>query len=120
MQDAGLVPGGFERNGNWAETPSATYDKTRFPRGLKPVADAAHVRRTIIAGPWVAFVQERQQQSCGQDVGLKLLIWHEPERVLANTTLVRRTMIAGIWVVAFPKSVSSDRANRPTRGRSGC
>ena len=38
-----MVPGGFERNGNWAETPSATYDKTRFPRGLKPVADAAHV-----------------------------------------------------------------------------
>ena len=89
------MPGGFERNGNWAETPSATYDKTRFPRGLKPVADAAHVRRTIIAGPWVAFFHERQQQSCGQDVGLKLLIWHEPERVLANTTLVRRTMIAG-------------------------
>ena len=87
VQDAGLVPGGFEHNGNWAETPSATYDKPRFPRGLKPVADAAHVRRTIIAGPWVAFFQERQQQSCGQDVGLKLLIWHEPERVLANTTL---------------------------------
>ena len=56
--DAGWSRGGFaEGMGNWDPEP------TRFPRGLKPVADKVH------------------------EAGLKFLVWFEPERVMPKTWL---------------------------------
>jgi len=45
--------------GNW------TVRKDRFPRGLKPIADAAH------------------------EAGMKFVLWLEPERVVAGTAIAR-------------------------------
>jgi alpha-galactosidase len=50
--------------GNWARgVGNFLPDRERFPRGLKPVADAAH------------------------EAGLKFLLWFEPERVMPGTFL---------------------------------
>lgn len=50
--------------GNWARTVGTwTPSAQRFPRGLKPVADAAHAH------------------------GLRFLLWFEPERVMRGTWL---------------------------------
>ena len=56
--DAGWSEGGFPLGmGTW------TPDPVRFPNGLKPVADAAH------------------------KVGMRFLLWFEPERVMPGTWL---------------------------------
>jgi alpha-galactosidase len=51
--------GGWPRVGTWE------VDRTRFPRGLRPVTDHAHEK------------------------GLKTLVWFEPERVAAGTWLTQ-------------------------------
>ena len=85
--DAGLIPGGFEHNGNWQASPNITYDQKRFPNGLKPVADAVHA------------------------VGLKLLIWHEPERVLTKTTLAQLFPTWMLSSAADPNTLLLDLSN---------
>jgi alpha-galactosidase len=63
--DAGWYTGsgGPDFNGgNWANSVGNwTVDTTRFPRGLKPLSDAAH------------------------KVGSKFMVWFEPERVMAGS-----------------------------------
>ena len=62
--DAGWYTGAanFEEGQTWANTVGNwTVDKTRFPRGLKPIADEAH------------------------KVGAKFMVWFEPERVIEGT-----------------------------------
>lgn len=50
------------KGGNWANSVGNwTIDTTRFPRGLKPLSDAAH------------------------KIGSKFMVWFEPERVIAGT-----------------------------------
>lgn len=54
-------------DGNWARgVGNFEADPARFPRGLKPVADAAH------------------------GAGMKFLLWFEPERVMPGTFLYER------------------------------
>ncbi len=70
--DAGWYTGcgSWHRNvGNW------TVDTTRFPNGLKPVADAAH------------------------RVGAKFMVWFEPERVYRNTQLAKEH---SEWILTGP------------------
>ena len=58
--DAGWMPGGFPNGaGNWLPRPED------FPRGLKPVGETCH------------------------KMGLRFLLWYEPERV-ANGTIIAR------------------------------
>ena len=58
--DAGWFEGNFPNGvGNWYPKPK------EFPNGLKPIGDAC------------------------EDMGLKFLLWYEPERVAANTQLAR-------------------------------
>jgi len=58
--DAAWFEGGFPNGvGNWFCTPG------RFPNGLKPLSDACH------------------------QMGLKLILWFEPERVAAGTQIAR-------------------------------
>lgn len=61
--DAGWYTGcGAEKGGEWyANVGNWTVDKTRFPNGLKPIADAVH------------------------KVGAKFMLWFEPERVRPGT-----------------------------------
>lgn len=62
--DAGWYTGAadYEIGQTWANTVGNwTVDKTRFPRGLKPVADEVH------------------------KVGAKFMVWFEPERVIEGT-----------------------------------
>jgi alpha-galactosidase len=58
--DAAWFEGGFPNGvGNWYCSPQ------KFPNGLKPVSDACH------------------------ELGLKFLLWFEPERVIAGTQIAR-------------------------------
>ncbi len=58
--DAAWFPGGFPNGvGNWFPKPEG------FPRGLRPLSDACHA------------------------LGLKFLLWFEPERVAAGTAIAR-------------------------------
>ena len=58
--DAAWFPGGFPNGvGNWFCSPQG------FPNGLKPLSDACH------------------------QMGLKLIVWFEPERVAAGTQIAR-------------------------------
>lgn len=58
--DAAWFPGGFPNGvGSWAA------DVARFPRGLKPIADAAHERK------------------------MRFVLWFEPERVAAGSEIAR-------------------------------
>jgi alpha-galactosidase len=58
--DAAWFPGGFPNGvGTWRADP------TRFPRGLKPVSDAAHER------------------------GMRFVLWFEPERVAQGSEIAR-------------------------------
>ena len=57
--DAGWYP----CKGDWGNTGTWEVDKTRFPRGFKPISDHAHSK------------------------GVKILVWFEPERVRADTWL---------------------------------
>jgi alpha-galactosidase len=58
--DAGWMPGGFPHGaGNWLPRPND------FPRGLKPVGEACH------------------------KLGLRFLLWYEPERVASGTIIAR-------------------------------
>ena len=57
--DAGWYP----IKNNWTTTGTWEVDKTRFPRGFKPISDHAHQH------------------------GMKVLVWFEPERVTADTWL---------------------------------
>lgn len=62
--DAGWYTGAanYENGQSWANTVGNwTVDKTRFPEGLKPIADEAH------------------------KVGAKFMVWFEPERVIRGT-----------------------------------
>ncbi|HUW60549.1 MAG TPA: alpha-galactosidase [Candidatus Bathyarchaeia archaeon] len=62
--------------GNWARgVGNFAPDPARFPRGLKPVADAAH------------------------EAGLKFLLWFEPERVMPGTFLYEQHPE---WLLAPP------------------
>jgi alpha-galactosidase len=63
--DAGWYTGcGMQKGGEWWENVGNwTVDKSRFPNGLKPVADAAH------------------------EVGAKFMVWFEPERVHKGTQI---------------------------------
>jgi alpha-galactosidase len=58
--DAGWMPGGFPKGaGNWFPRPED------FPRGLRPVGQACH------------------------QLGLRFLLWYEPERVASGTAIAR-------------------------------
>ncbi|MGC8669133.1 MAG: NPCBM/NEW2 domain-containing protein [Chthonomonadales bacterium] len=58
--DAAWFPGGFPNGvGNWYADPQ------RFPRGLKPIADAAHQH------------------------GMRFVVWFEPERVAAGSQIAK-------------------------------
>jgi alpha-galactosidase len=72
----GLVKGGqwHQNVGNW------TVEKTRFPNGLKPVADAVH------------------------QTGAKFMVWFEPERVMEGTQLFTEHPE---WLIKLPKSKNS-------------
>lgn len=66
--DAGWYTGAanYEEGQTWANTVGNwTVDKTRFPRGLKPIAEEAH------------------------KVGAKFMVWFEPERVIEGTQWAR-------------------------------
>ncbi len=66
--DAGWYSGAanFEQGQTWANTVGNwTVDTTRFPRGLKPIAEEAH------------------------KVGAKFMVWFEPERVIEGTQWAR-------------------------------
>ena len=64
--DAGWyeVDNGYNSNW-WSNVGSWVADKKRFPRGLKPLSDAAH------------------------SIGAKFLVWFEPERVYDGTILAK-------------------------------
>jgi alpha-galactosidase len=72
----GLVKGGqwHQNVGNW------TVEKTRFPNGLKPVADAVH------------------------QTGAKFMVWFEPERVVEGTQLYNEHPE---WLIKLPKKGNS-------------
>ncbi|MCL2814290.1 MAG: alpha-galactosidase [Oscillospiraceae bacterium] len=59
--DAGWYP----CEGNWGKTGTWEADKTRFPNGIKAVADMAHAK------------------------GMGLVLWFEPERVFKDSELYR-------------------------------
>jgi alpha-galactosidase len=65
--DAFYTRGGFPRGiGNYGFPLSRAVDPERFPRGLRPIGDAAH------------------------SAGMGFLLWFEPERVADSTYLARR------------------------------
>ena len=64
--DAGWYEGAGGPNGSWWNSVGSWYaDKERFPRGLKPLSDAAH------------------------SIGARLLVWFEPERVFDGSRLAK-------------------------------
>ena len=82
QMDAGWFVNGWPVTGTW------TPDPTRFPSGLKPVADAAHQH------------------------GLGYILWFEPERVMPDTELARTHPE---WLLA-PADLPSELAyQRPWR-----
>lgn len=58
-----LDTGWFPNKGEWTNTGTWAYDKTRFPRGIREVSDVAHSN------------------------GVKFVLWFEPERVAKGTWL---------------------------------
>lgn len=60
--DAGWYP----CEGNWPNTGTWEYDKTRFPNGIKAISDYVHARN------------------------MKLIVWFEPERVGDNNSWLAR------------------------------
>ena len=64
--DAGWYEGAGGPNGSWWNSVGSWYaDKERFPRGLKPLSDAAH------------------------SIGARFLVWFEPERVYDGSRLTK-------------------------------
>ena len=64
--DAGWYEGAGGPNGTWWKSVGSWYaDKERFPRGLKPLSDAAH------------------------SIGARFLVWFEPERVYDGSRLTK-------------------------------
>ena len=64
--DAGWYEGAGGPNGSWWNSVGSWYaDKERFPRGLKPLSDAAH------------------------SIGARFLVWFEPERVYDGSRLAK-------------------------------
>ena len=64
--DAGWYEGAGGPNGSWWNSVGSwVADKERFPRGLKPLSDAAH------------------------SIGAKFMVWFEPERVYDGSRLVK-------------------------------
>ena len=64
--DAGWYEGAGGPNGVWWNSVGSwVVDKERFPRGLKPLSDAAH------------------------GIGAKFMVWFEPERVFDGSRLVK-------------------------------
>jgi alpha-galactosidase len=64
--DAGWYEGAGGPNGSWWNSVGSWYaDKERFPRGLKPLSDAAH------------------------SIGARFLVWFEPERVFDGSRLTK-------------------------------
>jgi len=80
--DAGWYSGcGWDKvNGEWPQNVGNwTVDKERFPNGLKPISDAAHV------------------------AGAKLMVWFEPERVYKGTQIFNEHPK---WLQSLPNSDS--------------
>lgn len=64
--DAGWYEGAGGPNGTWWNSVGSWYaDKERFPRGLKPLSDAAH------------------------SIGARFLVWFEPERAFDGSRLAK-------------------------------
>ena len=64
--DAGWYEGAGGPDGTWWKSVGSWYaDKERFPRGLKPLSDAAH------------------------SIGARFLVWFEPERVYDGSRLTK-------------------------------
>ena len=64
--DAGWYEGAGGPNGSWWNSVGSWYaDKERFPRGLKPLSDAAH------------------------SIGARFLVWFEPERAFDGSRLTK-------------------------------
>lgn len=64
--DAGWYEGAGGPNGSWWNSVGSWYaDKERFPRGLKPLSDAAH------------------------SIGARFLVWFEPERAFDGSRLAK-------------------------------
>jgi alpha-galactosidase len=62
--DYWILDAGWFPNGEWWDTIGTwTPDPARFPKGLRPIADAAHA------------------------TGVKFVVWYEPERVTPNSWL---------------------------------
>ncbi|MCL5098875.1 MAG: NPCBM/NEW2 domain-containing protein [Candidatus Omnitrophica bacterium] len=79
--DAGWFEGGWENGiGNWFPR------KDHFPHGLRPLGDAAH------------------------KLGLKFIVWFEPERVVGTNTLIARE---------HPEWLLSYKGGSPNAGNSG-
>jgi alpha-galactosidase len=77
--DAGWYSGcnGLKKDGSWWQNVGNwTVEKERFPRGLKPVADAVH------------------------QTGAKFMVWFEPERVRPETQLAKEHPE---WLIKLPK-----------------
>ena len=77
--DAGWYTGcnGLKKNGSWWQNVGNwSVEKERFPRGLKPVADAVH------------------------ETGSKFMVWFEPERVRPETQLANEHPE---WLIKLPK-----------------
>jgi alpha-galactosidase len=71
-------------NQNWAScVGNPDPDPARFPRGMKPIADAAHRH------------------------GMKFLLWFEPERVMPGTWLYKNHRP---WLIAPPPSLPVEQA----------
>lgn len=72
----------FEHGKTWANTTGNwTVDSTRFPHGLRPVADVIHKE------------------------GAKFMVWFEPERVVAGT---QWAVEHPDWMLDFPKKDGND------------
>ncbi len=69
--------GGKENGGWWQNVGNWSVDQERFPRGLKPVADAVH------------------------QTGSKFMVWFEPERVRPGTQIDKEHPE---WLIKLPKN----------------
>ena len=72
--------GGKENGGWWQNVGNWSVDQERFPRGLKPVADAVH------------------------QTGSKFMVWFEPERVRPGTQIDKEHPE---WLIKLPKNDNS-------------
>jgi len=79
--DYWILDAGWFPNGEWWDTIGTwTPDPVRFPKGLRPIADAAHA------------------------TGVKFVLWYEPERVTPNSWLAANHRD---WVLPRPDAPAS-------------